>query len=193
MGKATLVLVTLAALGLGSLIGYSLVDDEQDATPADSVDSTAIMSTGGVPVFRYLGPDDVPDGWVEANSGSPFTLGENFVGRETTWKTETLTIELAADSRVEYKIFMSQGDSVLFDWSVNGEDIYYDLHAHDAAFDEEFYTRYDAGRGKERFGTIIAPYDGQHGWYWQNLEPDDEAITLRVAGFYDKIVKIDLE
>ena len=40
---------------------------------------------------------------------------------------------------------------------------------------------------------IVAAYDGQHGWYWQNLEPDDVTLTLEVAGFYDEIVEIALQ
>jgi hypothetical protein len=192
MGKATLILVTIAALGLGSLVGYSLVDDEQEDVGGDAIDSAAIISTGGAPAFRYLDPDDADVTGHDAQSGAPFASGENFLGRDSQWKSEVLEIELMGDSRVEYKVFMSQGDSFVFNWLVEGEDIYYDFHAHDDAFGEEFYTRYDDGRATGRSGTIIAAYDGQHGWYWQNLEPDNVTLTLAVAGYYDKIVEMDL-
>lgn len=192
MGRATLVLVTLAAVGLGSLVGFSLVPDEKDASASIPASAGPIESTGGAPTFRYLTPEDVSDEWLAANAGAPFTQGENFVGRNTEWKSETLTIELVGDGRVEYKIFMSQGDAVLFNWAVDGEDVYYDFHAHDAAFGEKFFTRYDEGRGVRRSGAFVAPYDGQHGWYWQNLEPEPETITLEVAGFYDRVARMDL-
>jgi hypothetical protein len=193
MGKATLVLVTLAALGLGSLVGVSLVDDAPDASVAPAVVDAALVSTGGAPAFRFLRPDDVPGDWLTENSGEPFTSGENFLSEPGKWKAESLEIELAGDARVEYKIFMSQGDAVLFNWSVDGEELYFDLHAHDDAFGDEFYTRYDDGRAIQRSGTIVAAYDGQHGWYWQNLEPEAATITLEVAGFYDEILEMDLQ
>lgn len=191
MGKATLVLVTLASLGFGLLVGFSLVDDESEDAGVESTDTGLLVSTGGAPTFRYLSLVDVSS--HDAESGDPFADGENFIGRDGRWKSKTLQIELAGDSRVEYKVFMSQGDSFVFNWQVEGEDIYYDFHAHDSAFGEEFYTRYDDGRATSRSGTIVAAYDGQHGWYWQNLEPDDVTLTLEVAGFYDKIVEIALQ
>jgi len=192
MGKATLVLVTLAALGFGSLVGFSLVDDEQEEAGVAPVDVAAMISTGGAPAFRYLSPDDADVTGHDAESGAPFASGENFVGRDGQWKSEVLEIELVGDSRVEYKVFMSQGDSFIFNWRVEGEEIYYDFHAHDDAFGEEFYSRYDDGRATGRSGTIVAAYDGQHGWYWQNLEPDDVTLTLEVAGFYNEILEMDI-
>lgn len=191
MGKATLILVTIAALGLGSLVGYSLVDDDPSVVTGDSVATIEMISTGGAPAFRYLDPDDADVAVHDAQSGA-FASGENFVGRDSQWKSDVVEIELMGDSRVEYKVFMSQGDSFVFNWQVEGEDIYYDFHAHDDAFGEEFYTRYDDGRATGRSGTIVAAYDGQHGWYWQNLEPDNVTLTLQVAGFYDRIVEMDL-
>jgi len=193
MGKATLVLVTLAALGLGSLVGFSLVDGEQDESKTSSADGAAVISTGGAPLYRYLSPESVEALGIEVESGDPFSVGENFVGQDADWKSETLEIDVAADSRVEYKVFLAQGDSFVFSWSVEGEEIYFDFHAHDSAFGDEFFTRYKDGRGTSNAGAIVAAYDGQHGWYWQNLEPDDVTLTLKVAGFYDEVVKIDLE
>ena len=193
MSKSTLVLITLAALGLGALIGFNLVDDEAAAAPESAPQPGARLATGGAPAFRYLSPGDVPAGWVAANPGQPFTVGENVVAREAAWKSETLTIDLAGDSRVEYKIFMAQGDAVVFNWSVDGEEVYFDFHAHDDAFGDEFFTRYEAGYGTRRSGAFVAPYAGQHGWYWQNLEPDHDTVTLEVAGFFDRIEKMDLD
>lgn len=192
MGKATLVLVTVAALGFGALVGYSLVDDEQDDSAAGTTDTATMISTGGAPVIRYLSPGDSDVGAHDVESGDPFADGENFISQDDRWKSETLEIELLGDARVEYKVFMSQGDSIAFNWHVEGDDVYFDFHAHDDAFGEEFYTRYDAGRDTAKSGTIIAAYDGQHGWYWQNLEPDDVTLTLEVAGFYDQVLEIDL-
>lgn len=192
MGKATLVLVTIAALGFGLLVGFSLVDDEDEVMGVDSIATGPMIATGGAPVFRYLHPDDVDVINHDTQSGAPFADRENFVARDSQWKSETLEIDLAADSRVEYKVFMSQGDSFVFNWQVEGEDIYYDFHAHDDAFGDEFFSRYDDGRATGRSGSIVAAYEGQHGWYWQNLEPDDVTITLEVAGFYDRIVKVKL-
>lgn len=193
MTKATLVLVTLASLAFGLLVGYSLVDDEDEVAMADAVDSSELIATGGAPAFRFISPDDASVQNHDIESGDPFARGENFIGYEGEWKSEVIEVELPADGRVEYKALMSKGGSFVFNWQVEGEEIYYDFHAHDDAFGDEFYTRYDDGRGTHRAGMIVAAYDGLHGWYWQNLEPDDVTLTLAIAGYYDRIIEVEIE
>jgi hypothetical protein len=193
MGKSTLVLIALAALGLGALIGVSLVDDqvvtEEVAASNDVADAAA---SGGAPVFRYLAPDGVTVEYDDFGQTVPAASGENFIAREGAPKSETIMITLEADASVEYKAVMKQGDAIAFRWSTDGGQAYYDFHAHDDAFGPEFFTRYDEGEGTERSGSIVAAYDGQHGWYWLNLEGGPTTITLDVTGFYDEVVEIDL-
>ena len=140
MGKSTLILIALAALGLGALIGVSLVDD-QAATeqPVATTDLAPVASTGGAPVLRYLAPEGVTVEYDEYGQAVPLASGENFIAREGAPKSETLTITLEADASVEYKAIMKQGDAVAFRWSTDGGQAYYDFHAHDDAFGPEFF------------------------------------------------------
>tara|TARA_R110002049_G_scaffold138781_9_gene299210 strand:- start:109 stop:711 length:603 start_codon:yes stop_codon:yes gene_type:complete len=198
MGKATIILVTLAALGLGTLIGASFVEHDETAVeaPAPAANTTVaavVVDNGGAPVFRYLSPDNVTVEMDQFGSPLPSAVGENYVARERPWKSETLTIDLQGDAAIEYKVVMEQGDAIVFNWRVDEGQAYYDFHAHDASFGEEFFTRYEEGESGEQSGAIVAPYDGQHGWYWLNIEAEPIKITLEVAGFYDEIVRIDLE
>jgi hypothetical protein len=194
MGKSTIVLVTLAALGLGALIGSSLVDEVEPESVAAEVASTGAVaaSTGGAPAFRFLSPDSVSVQHDEYGQVLPAASGENFIARDRGLKTEILEIALDLDATVEYKALMQQGDSISFRWSTDGE-AYYDFHAHDEAFGEEFFTRYAEGEGSSDAGTIVAAYDGQHGWFWLNISDEPITITLEVMGFYDEIIEIDLE
>jgi hypothetical protein len=193
MGKSTLILIALAALGLGALIGVSLVDDQVVTEEAAATNDVApAVSSGGAPVFRYLGPVGVAVAYDEYGQAEPAASGENFINRDGAPKSESLTITLEADASVEYKAIMKQGDTITFRWSTDGGQAYYDFHAHDEAFGPEFFTRYDEGEGTERSGSIVAAYDGQHGWFWLNLEGGPTTITLDVAGFYEEIIEIDL-
>ena len=193
MNKPSIVLLTLAALGIGSLIGFSLVE-EKSAVPvaAAPASSTPTPSTGGAPVFRYLEPGDIPARQSEFGEPLPSTETENFIARDADWKSETLTIELPMDGKIEYKLLMEQGDSVVFNWKAADGQAYYDFHAHDDAFGEEFFTRYDEGEATGRAGMIVAPYKGEHGWFWLNLKEAPLTITLEVAGFYDKIIRVEV-
>ena len=192
MGKSTLILLALAALGLGTLIGVSLVEKPAPAEVPAAAINAAVASTGGAPVFRFLAPGDVDVGEDEFGQPLPAADGENFVAREGEPRSEVLTIELGLDETVEYKALMQQGDAITFRWSTDGGDVYYDFHAHDETFGPTFFTRYDEGEGAQRSGTIIAPYTGQHGWFWLNIADGPTTVTLEVSGFYDEIIEIDL-
>lgn len=192
MGKSTLILIAVAALGLGTLIGVSLIDEPAPAEQAAVVDDVTVASTGGAPVFRFLAPGDVSVGADEFGQPLPAANGENFIASEREPRTEILAIELGLDETVEYKALMQQGDAITFRWSTDGGDVYYDFHAHDEAFGPEFFTRYDEGEGAARSGTIVAPYSGQHGWFWLNIADGPTTVTLEVSGFYDEIIEIDL-
>ena len=39
-------------------------------------------------------------------------------------------------------------------------------------------------------GSIVAPFSGNHGWYWLNIEEHTIEITLKVAGFYSEIKEL---
>jgi len=203
MGKSTIVLVTLAALGLGALIGSSLIDEEDVGAASAAIGpsgpiavggpSGPITDTGGAPTFRFLDPGAVTVVYDEFGQAVPVASGENFITRDGPPKTEIVTIELDTDAVTEYKAIMQQGDSIAFRWSTDGGEAYYDFHAHDAAFGDEFFTRYAEGEGTGNAGSIVAAYDGQHGWFWLNIDGAPITITLEVMGFYDEIIKIDME
>jgi hypothetical protein len=192
MRKATLVLIMLAALGLGTLVGVSLVKDNDATEMAAPVESASAQSTGGAPVFRFLKPDGITVAHDEFGQPLPIMNGENFIRRDGAFKSDSITIQLDVDATVEYKALMKQGDTLEFHWRTDSGEAYYDFHAHDDAFGPEFFTRYDEGEGAERSGSIMAGYDGQHGWFWLNLEDSPITITLDVAGFYEDIVEIDV-
>jgi len=192
MGKSTLVLIALAALGLGTLIGVSLIDEPAAVEQQAPVAEVAVASTGGAPVFRFLAPGDVSAAEDEFGQPLPAANGENFVGREAAPKSETVTITIGLDESVEYKALMQQGDTIAFRWSTDGGEVYYDFHAHEEAFGPEFFSRYDEGEGTSRSGSIMAAYTGQHGWFWLNIADGPTTVTLEVSGFYDEIVEIDL-
>lgn len=192
MGKSTIVLVTLAALGLGALIGSSLVDEVEPQVETVETESVAsVTDSGGAPAYRFLSPETVSVEHDEYGQALPVASGENFIAREGGLKTEVLEIQLELDETVEYKALMQQGDSISYRWTTDGE-AYYDFHAHDDAFGDEFFTRYAEGEGSSNAGSIVAAYDGQHGWFWLNISDGPITITLEVMGFYDEIIEIDL-
>jgi hypothetical protein len=193
MNKSTITLLVLAALGLGSLIGVSLVDKSNVQAPVAMQNRGDIESTGGAPIFRFIAPGDLPVEFDEFEKAKPSATGENYISRENLWKNETVVIELPVGKAIEHKAIMAQGDTMVFDWKTNGNQVYFDFHGHDEAFGEDFFVRYEENEGDQQKGMVVAPFKGEHGWYWLNMGQTPTTISLRVAGFFEKMIKVEVE
>ncbi len=122
----------------------------------------------------------------------PEMLGEPYAKtHDSAFKSETLVVDLDEFEQVEYKAVMQQGDALVFSWSVDDGIVYTDFHAdpgEDApGYPDRYFIRYRESETATGAGSIIAPFDGNHGWYWLNIEEHPIKITLKVAGYYERI------
>jgi hypothetical protein len=46
---------------------------------------------------------------------------------------------------------------------------------------------YEKAPGGKMAGSLIAPWLGEHGWYWQNKSEAPVVVRLRLGGFYELI------
>lgn len=194
MNRASLIFVSIAALLIGGLIGLNLSSAGKASNEvAASAETGPSTQPAGSLTYSLINPDDYPAEEDEFGRPVPATLGENFKASNKAFKQESLSIELGLDGEVEYKVEMQQGDSVVYRWSIANGAAYYDFHAHPQHEETTFFTRYVEGEGSEHAGSIVAAYEGQHGWFWLNIADQPITIELEVAGFYDQIVKIALD
>lgn len=113
-------------------------------------------------------------------------------------KTETMRIQLDFDERTEVKVEMARSKVVLYSWKVTGGEVYVDFHGHDPAKGNSFWVRYEEAGQEEgqgvssRSGSLVAPFDGQHGWYFLNLAQGPITIDLTVTGYFDRLVDLRL-
>ncbi|MGE0188379.1 MAG: hypothetical protein AB7F79_04975 [Steroidobacteraceae bacterium] len=105
-------------------------------------------------------------------------------------KSETLSITLQPEEGTEIKAALSVNKMMLYSWKVDRGGVYVDFHGHDPAWtDKQAFVRYeekDAGTGGN--GSLVAPFTGEHGWYWLNYNEFPVVITLTVSGYYDKMI-----
>lgn len=92
---------------------------------------------------------------------------------------------------VEYKVHLKKGTSLVYSWEAPGVDpeaFYSEFHGHTV---EEGKTMtvafYRKEMGSSDNGVLTAPFDGVHGWYFQNQSEKPVVIKLRLAGFYDLV------
>ena len=109
---------------------------------------------------------------------------------EVPFRTDEMTLTLKPGEGAEIKATMSTGDSYVFSWSVEGGAVEYDMHGEhtDGAGGEASYAKGEDASSSN--GTFHAPFDGRHGWFWQNLTWEPVTVKLKTGGFYTKIEKL---
>lgn len=95
-------------------------------------------------------------------------------------------IVLEPGKGIEYKYQLSKGKSMLFSWVATGF-LVYDLHGEPTGGKPGYFESHETGVSGEGHGTLIAPFTGTHGWYWENQGIDPVTITLSTAGYYEVV------
>lgn len=114
------------------------------------------------------------------------------------FRTDVIDIPLhsgedpAGGADVEYKVHLKKGGSYIYSWSVGGidnpEEFYTEFHGHTVeagkAMTVAFYRK---ATGTSDNGVLTAPFDGVHGWLFQNQSIKPVTVHLRLAGFYELV------
>ena len=112
-----------------------------------------------------------------------------FQDQENPPETRTLEVLIPAEAETEVKLVMTAGKAVTYSWAVDQGDIYVDFHGHDISFGPDFFVRYkEQQEGSGNNGSLTAPFDGEHGWYWLNYNEYDVVVTLTVTGYFDEVI-----
>ena len=113
-------------------------------------------------------PDGVFGPVVESEEGNwPMRDGRSF--------------PLAPFESVELKYDLAEGDGMVFCWAATGE-VLFDLHAEPDGGTIDDARSFAAGRGLRQGGTYIAPFDGIHGWFWENRGGESVTVHLVASG-----------
>ncbi len=101
-------------------------------------------------------------------------------------KTATVTLTLDIDQETEIKAVMREAKVLLYSWHADGGMVYSDFHGHDPSVSSEAFVRYredQEAAGSD--GSLVAPFGGEHGWYWKNVSNNPVTVTLNLTGYFD--------
>lgn len=101
---------------------------------------------------------------------------------------EVLRFELGPFESVEYKYRLREGDSLLYRWHSSGTVLVNfhsepDTPAVSVPPGEDAAVSFNQGRTRANYGAYVAPFDGIHGWFWQNRSTSNVAIELQTSSF----------
>ena len=96
---------------------------------------------------------------------------------------DRVSFPLAPFESIEYKYTLDAGDAVIYSWSAPGE-VVFDLHSHEEISDPEDAVSFSIGRASSQQGSYVAPFDGLHGWFWENRGDVEVTVTLEATGYF---------
>lgn len=179
-----LVLIVLPAeysidlTGFGKITGLNKLSGE----PTETIEITDII--GGNEVIREV---EIP------MFGEPTPLPNPSVFQDQAEEALSMSmiIELGAFEQTEIKTVLDEGKVIVYSWEVEDDiNVYFDFHGHEESFGPDFYVRYkerQEGLSKSS-GSLTAPFYGEHGWLFLNINEQPVSITLNVTGYYNDII-----
>ncbi len=167
IATALLVLAVLPAeygidpTGLGSRLGLTRLHAADAPTPAPGpAPATPAMPLADTPVVRADGP----------------------------YRSQTLDLPLMPGQGFEIKALMKTGQGFSFEWVADGGTVHVDMHGNAVGAAENDFTSYWVEDALARAGgSFRAPFDGAHGWYWENRGDTPVTIRLKIGGFYEEV------
>jgi hypothetical protein len=104
-------------------------------------------------------------------------------------KTRTLEVSIPPEKETEIKMVMQTSKIIEYSWRVDRGSVYTDFHGHDPAAGNEYFVRYkEQQEGTGNNGSLVAPFAGEHGWYWLNYNEFPVVVTLTISGYFDDVV-----
>jgi len=110
------------------------------------------------------------------------------------YRTDVIDVPIPGNNgELEYMIQMKAAGTVVYSWEVRGignpQSFYTEFHGHTekAPGQPGDLMFYEKAAGSNQSGSLIAPWQGIHGWYWQNKSEAPVVVRLHMAGFYELI------
>ena len=105
-------------------------------------------------------------------------------------RQDNVDIVIPAGGGLEYKLHVKKGEHVEYSWSSSNTALYFDFHGEPDGDETGYYESYAEGTAAGLAGALDAPFDGNHGWYWENNTGEPVTVSLLTFGTYSVVGKI---
>lgn len=108
-------------------------------------------------------------------------------------RNAVVRIDVKPKEELEYKAVLAKGEPMLYSWTVEGGPVYFEFHGDptEGEWPKDFYRSYQIKESSTgEHGSFVAPFTGNHGWYFRNLSAAPAVITLDVSGYYTKLGRV---
>lgn len=99
------------------------------------------------------------------------------------YRVDSRELTIGPKQGIEFKYELDKGATMLYAWKANAF-LDFDFHTEPEGLPPEASESFERGNASQKRGGYTAPYDGIHGWYWENTTDSDVTVTLTSTGFY---------
>jgi hypothetical protein len=95
------------------------------------------------------------------------------------------TLTIPPKTGIEFKYDLNKGATMVYEWKTDNF-VDFDMHTEKENTKPVHSDSFEKGEGVNKRGGYTAPYDGIHGWYWENSTDKPITVSLRAAGFFER-------
>ena len=166
--NATIIKASILALVVASIIFVTII------LPAEyNIDPTGVGKSVGLTVLA----GDVP---VESVEAAVKEQSSGYLDNQT-------TVIVPPNKGVEYKFKIVKYGNITYEWTTNGEPLYFDFHGEPNGDTTGYFESYAIATAPEMKGSMTVPFEGVHGWYWKNNSDQEVIVTLHTKGDYEVV------
>jgi len=167
----------LDPLGTGKLFGFSKLYQGNEKIESNEIYSS--LNFKKIKIGKLGSPLSVPKP-SEADNPPPEV---QYPQRE-----DTIEVVVPAEKGIEYKFKSLKYGSTKYEWATDEGIVYIDFHGEvkqENPPKNVFYESYTLAYSNNMAGTLTAPFEGKHGWYFRNETKEDIIVTIRLNGNYE--------
>ena len=179
----SLIKATIVAFFTGCILLVTII------LPAEyGVDPTGLGDKLGLTQMSMVSNSKSVNITMQSEDLESVTLIEPVWKSTTPFRSDTMILTLLPNQGAEIKAIMNENENLVFNWEVKGGAAYFDMHGEALnAVGDDFTSYWEGDNESNASGAFIAPFDGTHGWYWQNKGSETIEVHLSTSGFYKEL------
>ena len=164
-------------LGTGKLFGFSKLYQGNEQIENNEIYSS--LNFKKIKMEKLGSPQSVPKP-SEADNPPPEV--------QYSVREDTIEVIVPAKKGIEYKFKSLKYGRTKYEWSTDKSIVYIDFHGEvkqENSSKNVFYESYTLAYSNNMAGTLTAPFEGKHGWYFRNETNQDIVVAIRLNGQYE--------
>ncbi len=98
--------------------------------------------------------------------------------------SDSITVIVPARGDIEYKVMLKKDAVLQYSWGTDGAELFYDFHGEPKGDTTGYFKSYEKSTESRSSGSLTAPFEGTHGWYWKNNTRSPVRVSLEIKGVY---------